>query len=72
MIKVQVPELKAEDVERVRLAMESITAAMRTMAPIVGTLLIPFSQQVAIVTKTFRDQVAAEEKRREEARRAGA
>lgn len=71
MIKVQVPELKAEDVEKVRLAMESISAATRTMAPIVATLMLQFSRQAQIVARTFRQQVEHENRRREEARRDG-
>jgi hypothetical protein len=69
VIKVQVPELKAEDVERVRQSMEAIGAAVRTMAPLIATMLLQVGQQAAIVTRTFRDQVAYEARKREEASR---
>lgn len=66
MIKVQVPKLSTEDVERVRRSMESITAALRTMAPIVATLVIQMGQQASILGRTFRQQVEYEARKREE------
>lgn len=69
MIKVQVPELKPEDVERVRESLEAIAAAVRAMAPVVATLLIQFGQQAQIAAKTFRKQIEHENRIREEARR---
>lgn len=65
MIKVQVPKLSTEDVERVRRSMESITAALRAMAPIVTTLALQIAQQGAILGRTFRQQVEYEARKRE-------
>lgn len=65
MIKVQVPQFREEDVERVRQSMEAVTAAMRVMAPILATALLQIGQQVAVLGRTFNQQVEYERKKRE-------
>lgn len=69
MIKVQVPELRAEDVERVRRSMAALVATVRTMAPIWATLALQMAQTAHVAARTTRTALADEMRRREEASR---
>lgn len=69
MIKVTVPTIKPEDVERVQASMAALTSTMRAYAPLFATVLVQMGQQVAVATRAFRTSLEAEVRRQEEARR---